>query len=64
MVNTNRIVKLSGYQSNVNVCDGKGWRPHKVLDGDRIKTNYRIDISRQKPIHRDTELLNLRKHIK
>jgi hypothetical protein len=45
-VNTNRKIRLSGYQSNVNVGDGKGWPPHKVLDGDRVKTNYRIDISR------------------
>lgn len=32
----------------------------KVLDGDRTNTNYRLDISREKPIHRSTILLNLR----
>jgi hypothetical protein len=33
----------------------------KVLNGDRVNTNYRIDISREKPIHRETTLLHLRK---
>jgi len=46
LVNTNKNIRLSGYQSNVNVGDGEGWPPHKILNGDRVKTNYRIDISR------------------
>eukprot|EP01015_Nassula_variabilis_P006466 TRINITY_DN14920_c0_g1_i3.p1 TRINITY_DN14920_c0_g1~~TRINITY_DN14920_c0_g1_i3.p1 ORF type:complete len:245 (+),score=23.41 TRINITY_DN14920_c0_g1_i3:62-796(+) len=52
--------RTSGYNVNSDTFDGKGWKPHNILNGDRTKTEYRAQYNTEKPYHRNTELLHLR----
>lgn len=44
-------LKESGYTNNISTYDKTGWVPHKNLHSDMIRTEYRINFNRPKPLH-------------
>ncbi|KAM3135369.1 hypothetical protein pb186bvf_012527 [Paramecium bursaria] len=53
--------KTSGFQKNHVQFDGSGFIPHESMNGDQIRTEYRIQFNQDKPFHRDPRIFKLRK---
>ncbi|CAD8086446.1 unnamed protein product [Paramecium primaurelia] len=53
--------KTSGFQKNHMQFDGSGWIPHENMNGDQIRTEYRIQYNQEKPFHRNPIQFKLRK---
>jgi len=44
-------LKESGYSNNHYTMDRTGWVPHHSLNGDQLRTEYRIQLNPKKSIH-------------